>query len=263
MGTQVLASGTSGNSKGDSVGAVAEDTVPPGPTPKPDDGPPLECTSDPVVVNRTGVVESGGFVYRYIDLSAFRYDPATGESWIEMYEVCRRAGKVISARTYWQPLTTADPAVLAELAVSEVWKQVPLPTPSLSPVGPGYVNLGMWLAVAPRDPVSVTARAGTAWATTTAVVGSTTFDMGNGDVVTCDGVGDPISPSAKGSAAPSPVCGYTYRDVAPDGSYTITISTTWTVSWVGSGGTGGVLEPVVRSATVDYDVREIQTVGSG
>ena len=111
-------------------------------------------------------------------------------------------------------------------------------------------------------PISVTARAGNVWATTRGELVSTTFDFGNGDVVTCDGFGDPIPPSKADSIDESPVCGYTYRDVSPDGAYPLTITSTWAVSWVGSGGSGGDLGTLDRTTTVDYEVLEIQTVGT-
>ena len=71
-------------------------------------------------------------------------------------------------------------------------RDIAVPVPELSP-GPGYINLGMWMAVEDPGPNSVSASASpTTWVTVTAVLSETTFDMGNGDVVTCVGAGDPI-----------------------------------------------------------------------
>jgi hypothetical protein len=143
----------------------------------------------------------------------------------------------------------------------EVVRQVPLPEPALSPVGPGFVNLGMWLGVAEPEPIAVTATAGSVWATTSAELVSTTFDMGDGTTVVCDGAGDPIPESELESLEPSPVCGHTYTGVNGRKPFVVTITSTWRVSWTGSGGAGGDLGSLDRSSSIEYRVLEIQTVG--
>ena len=161
----------------------------------------------------------------------------------------------------WRRVVAPDPGVLAESVYDEVVRQVPVPEPELSPVGPGFVNLGMWLAVAEPEVVSVTARAGSVWATTSAALVSTTFDMGDGTVVICDGAGDPIPESKMDAVEASPVCGHTYTGVNGREPFVVTITSSWRVWWVGSGGAGGELGTLDRSSTLEYDVREIQTVG--
>ena len=73
-------------------------------------------------------------------------------------------------------------------------KKLPTPSLALSPssAAGGIVNLGMWLAVQDAGEVSVTAQLGPIWATVRARQRDLTWDMGNGDVVSCTGVGTPI-----------------------------------------------------------------------
>ena len=119
----------------------------------------------------------------------------------------------------------------------------------------------MWLAV--DDPGITTARAALAgvWAEVTAVASGTIIDFGNGDTITCDGLGTPIPESALDELDQGP-CGYTYRQSSPDDDpYRLTITTTYAISWTTSAGSNGTLTPIGRSTTIDYDVDEIQTIG--
>jgi hypothetical protein len=145
-------------------------------------------------------------------------------------------------------------------AVDRARRAVPAPTLDLSPSpeAGGIVNLGLWLALAAQDPVTVRAEAGSLWAEATVTLASTTWDMGNGDVVTCDGPGVAIVDTDTLEQGP---CGYTYRQSSPeDAPYTMRVTATWNVSYRSSAGSGSV-GGVDRSLSVDYDVDEIQTVG--
>jgi hypothetical protein len=209
----------------------------------------------------SGRTTSGGHVFAYIDQLYWRINPMTGEVWVQSLRVCRQEGVVVSTGLGWRRVVAPDPRVLGESLYDEVVEQVPVPVPALSPVGPGFVNLGMWLAVVEPERVSVTARAGSVWATTSAELVSTRFEMGDESVVVCDGAGDPIPVSALGSVEASPVCGHTYRGVNGGVPFEVTVTSTWRVWWVGSGGAGGELGTLDREAELDYEVREIQTVG--
>jgi hypothetical protein len=139
-------------------------------------------------------------------------------------------------------------------------RQVTAPVPDVNPPAEhgGIVNLGMWLAIRHPDPVSVTASAGTVWATVTATLVATTFDFGNGDIVRCDGAGTPlIDPD---TIEPGP-CGYTFeRASQPDRPERVTVSASWAVSYQSSAGSG-TLPGITRTTGFDYTVREIQTIG--
>ena len=151
--------------------------------------------------------------------------------------------------------------------------QILLPEPALSPpveVG-SLVNFGMWLAVAESEPVTARAQVGAVWAQATATLTSTTFDMGNGDVVECDGAGDPLTPDSPlwDTDEQSPVCGYTYEwPSAPqftgtgDLAYHLTVTTHWEVRGTGSDGRNEALGPIDVPFEFTYQVREVQTVGA-
>jgi hypothetical protein len=145
-------------------------------------------------------------------------------------------------------------------AVERASRAVPGPTLDMNPppaVG-GIVNLGLWLALAGQDPVTVRAEAGPHWAEATVTLASTTWDMGNGDVVTCDGPGAPITDTDTIDEGP---CGYTYRRSSPDDApYQLSVTATWAVEYVSSGGSG-TAGTIDRTLAVPYDVDEIQTIG--
>jgi hypothetical protein len=137
--------------------------------------------------------------------------------------------------------------------------EVPVPDVNPSAAVGGIVNLGLWLAVTPVTIDPITAEAGPAWITVTPRHVSTSFDFGNGDAVTCVGAGTPIVDLSTVEQGP---CGYTYlRRSADDDPYQLSITSTWELAYTSSGG-AGVLAPLLRTVTVDYDVDEIQTVGT-
>ena len=120
------------------------------------------------------------------------------------------------------------------------------------------MNLGLWLALAGQDPVTVRAEAGSLWAEATVTLASTTWDMGNGDVVRCDGPGVAIVDTDTLDEGP---CGYTYRRSSPeDDPYTMSVTATWVVTYRSSAGSGSA-GSIDRTLSVDYDVDEIQTIG--
>jgi hypothetical protein len=145
-------------------------------------------------------------------------------------------------------------------AAAQVTRRVPVPVFDVNPAPErgGIVNLGMWLAVEDPGPISVTARVGDVYATVTAMVASTRFDLGNGDVVECAGVGTPIVDPSVVEQGP---CGYTHERTSPAGvPYRLTATITWAVSFQTSSGSGS-LDPLTTTSTVDYPVGEIQTIG--
>ncbi len=158
---------------------------------------------------------------------------------------------------------------LIRLTGDETARLVPLPKLDINPSieAGGIVNLGMWLAIANPAPVSVTAGdpATGPFATTTATLTTSSWDMGNGDTVECDGPGVPIVRDSDDWNSPDEgPCGYTYTWHTPDDeTYTITVTTTWTVTWIASGNRSGTAPTITRTAEFAYDVDEIQTVGAG
>jgi hypothetical protein len=197
-----------------------------------------------------------------IDANLFRTSLDTGMTEHQMHRWCVYADGRETSATVWVPITDPDPRVRIPETVDEVRERVFAPVPELSPVARGVVNLGMWLAVAEpvENPVTARASAGPgSWAETTATLMTTAFDFGNGDVVTCAGIGDPIPETAKDSVEPSPTCGYTIREA---GTWTITVTSTWEVVSTTSRGDVELQPDIVLSTTFDYEVVEIQTVGT-
>lgn len=223
---------------------------------------PVVCTTTELTVPQRGRYESGGYTYVFVDARQFRFDSETGASWVRAQKTCRRGDEVVSGDTIWQLITDPDPALVASILRDRAAREIDPPSPALSPTSQGVVQLGMWLAVDDPGPYEVTASAAPgSWVTARAELSQTVFDMGNGDVIECVGAGDPIPDSALDSADPSPVCGYTYRDLNDGKPYPVTITSTWTVTWTSSRGTSGVQPPIVLTSTLDYPVVEIQTVG--
>jgi hypothetical protein len=84
---------------------------------------------------------------------------------------------------------------------------------------------------------------------------------GSDDVVTCEGFGTPY-PEGSNDPDEGP-CGYTYRQKLPDdAAYTITVTTEWSIPYTSSSGSGA-LTAIETDITYEYDVDEVQTVGSG
>ncbi len=241
----------------------AEDEVDGDDTRPPGEPPPVCTVPVPLRPANTTARGDGQFTYAYYDGLWWRYDPATGVTWLRVRDRCTYADGTVGDRTYWQRQTDPDPRVRIPGLVDEVTELVWAPRPLLNPPGnTGVVNLGMWLAVDAQPLVTATASASpTTWARVTATLQSTAFDMGNGDVVTCDGAGTPIPDSARDSVEESPDCGYTY-DETPDGPYTITMTSTWIVEATTSEGHYERRDDIVLSTSVTYDVIEIQTVGT-
>ena len=154
------------------------------------------------------------------------------------------------------------PREVIDQAALALRKKLPTPALALSPsaTAGGIVNLGMWLAVQDAGEVSVTAQLGPIWATVRARQRDLTWDMGNGDVVSCTGVGTPIVDASTPDAGP---CGYIYRRSSaglPGSVYTVTSTSVWAVSYTSSAG-AGVLGDVPVSNSFGYRVRELQTIG--
>jgi len=162
-----------------------------------------------------------------------------------------------------------DVDALIASAHRSVTARVPDPSMNMNPdpaVG-GVVNIGLWLAVADPGLVSITASVGPVWATVTARYRGTTWSMGNGEVVVCEGLGTPIVDVNTADQGP---CGYTYRwPSAPrfsgtdDLAYHDSVTGHWMVTYATSTGRSGTLAPIDRSTQFSYRVREIQTVRVG
>jgi len=137
---------------------------------------------------------------------------------------------------------------------------LPAPDPQLSPATHSVVHLETWLAVQPVAATSVTADIPGLWLTVTAQVASTTFDLGDGVVITCAGTGQIWRNHHVDVAAG---CGHTFTKFDQKGrDRFVRVWLNWDVMWSSSTGQSGMLDPVVSAERrIAHPVREIQTVG--
>ncbi len=178
---------------------------------------------------------------------------------------------VSSTNTTRQP--SVPPQVIGENAASSI--TLPNPVIGINPTAFGVINLPVWLWIAPSiwHSYSASASAGSISATATATPVSVTWSMGNGQEVSCSGEGTPYNPQIPASQQ-STSCSYTYRSLPGEGqsyisgnlSGTTTIQATieWDVYWSSSGVSGGgQLAPLTTTATMQYQVQQIESVIGG
>ena len=96
------------------------------------------------------------------------------------------------------------------------------------------------------------------WAQGTGTHTRITIDFGNGDIEVCEGLGTPIRDTNVRDEGP---CGYTFTKTnRPASSFPVTLTSTYPVTIDGQ---GMVLGTVDRDIQFDYEVTEVQAVGSG
>lgn len=162
---------------------------------------------------------------------------------------------------------------LARTAMNRL--QLPSPQVGHSPAGQALVGLATWFWVDPAlwQPLRQRTSAGPVWAEVTATPVSTSWDPGDGSSpFTCPGPGTPYD-RARPESEQSTDCSYTYRRSSADqpqtGSndndrfFTVTVTTTWQVSWSGPAGSGGTLPVLTRSSSFPLPVAQRQTVVTG
>ncbi len=145
---------------------------------------------------------------------------------------------------------TGAPAVtpqqLAQIAIGELI--LPALQPATAPPRgkDGLVGLPEWFWIPAPEwaPVSKTVTAGPVWARATATPVKIAFAPGVGmSAVTCAGPGTAYQPSVPLSAQHTD-CSFTYTQPSagqPNNMYAAAVIVYWNVSWVGSGGAGGVV----------------------
>lgn len=123
-----------------------------------------------------------------------------------------------------------------------------------------FVGLPNWLwaynGAAPKP--TATAALGGLSITATATLSQVFWSMGDGHAVTCPGAGSVWHLTEQITSSPD--CGYTYAvpsNVNASGTYTVTATATWNVSWTGAA-TGNTT--MQRSASLPVKVGEIQVL---
>lgn len=178
--------------------------------------------------------------------------------------VCSQDGKVVHDEIFvfdpQQPFGSDFAAGDAALLAREL---LPLPDPDIvtSPPAdrPQLAGLSTWFAVGTAwQTFSATATLGGVSATVTATPSTVVWDPGDGaPTVTCDGPGrtfDRDDPDATSD------CTHTYTVATGPGALALTATITYEVAWTATDGSGDVLDPVTRTATVPITVGQVQAV---
>jgi len=149
--------------------------------------------------------------------------------------------------------TPPGPQLLADEAV----KALRLPTPLIhvNPAPPVpqivYFPTWVWLGGDSWGSRSATASVPGMSVTATAKPVRLVLSTGDGASVTCSGPGTAWS-AGRDATAPSPTCGHTFTS---PGSYPVTVTVTWNVSWAG-GGVTGTAPGMTTTATLTVQVVE-------
>ncbi len=193
----------------------------------------------------------------------------------------RTTGAIYSCTTITVPLAStiwlaAGPAGLAptpaQLAIQALATlRVPVPAMHRSPpetnsdAGQPYTWVNawtwFWTDTASWRELSATARAGGVWARVTVTPSTLTYSPGDGGgAVSCVGPGRPWQVADANTSPSGGGCGYRYQHVSANGPITATLTSTWTVTWVGSGGSSGTLPDLTRQVSSSFVVEQIQVV---
>jgi hypothetical protein len=169
----------------------------------------------------------------------------------------------------WIPDAAAAPAPDPKALAEQARNQLRLPGPRIvmNPSADQLVGLPtwLWLDAAGWNQVAATASAGGVSVTAVAKPAQVTWSLGDGGTVTCTGPGTPFPAGADPKSA-SPDCGYTYRHRSldtPGGTFAVTATVRWDVTWAGAGQTGAFpgLTTVSTTAARVIDVPALTTGG--
>ena len=163
-------------------------------------------------------------------------------------------------------VTAPPPVVVAQQAT----KQLDLPSTGIEmappTTSPQLVNVSTWLWLDPATwkPYTATASIAGVAATATATPQKVVWNMGDGNTVTCDGPGTPYDPSTPHATS---ACTYPWAapsDAEPGGTYDVSATTEWSVTWTAVGAAGGgnlgiVAGPAAHAAV---EVTESQAINT-
>jgi hypothetical protein len=190
---------------------------------------------------------------------------STPGQWV--YVTCTGPGVINPMPLIWvtnaQPATVAiqvNPVVVAQQAASQL--ALASPTIEMAPPAGAAQLVGvatwLWIDQGAWQALTATASVGTVTTTATALPTKVVWDMGDGHSVTCDGPGIPYDPSNPNGTTD---CSYTWS-VA--GSYHVTATVYWSVSWtvVGAAGGGNLGVQAGPAAQVPVTVTESQAINT-
>ena len=190
-------------------------------------------------------------------------DPEPGEAYVlACYD---ESGRLVrSLLTVFDPGDPLGGIAATERALDEARRRLdlPLPRPALNPPAAQLVGVPTWLWIEGSwAPSSATASVAAVSATVTATPTSVVWDTGDGATVTCD-AGTPYDP-ARPPAEQHSSCTHTFtRSSAPlpGGTYAVTATVSYEVTWTASTGGGGALGTLGRSTTMSVRVLEAQAL---
>lgn len=197
------------------------------------------------------------------------HQPGDGAIWQAACPISD-AGGVLGFETvnmwFAAPPVGPDPAALAAQAAAQMTMRAPAITIA-PPGGRALVGAPVWLWDAKSaetwGPQTVTVTAGGLSVSATSQVTDLSWDLGDGSVLNCPDGGTPYQ-AADGALA-SPDCGHIYAASSadqPGGTYTVTGTSTWTLTWSASDGQAGTLT-FHLSDTITLAVLEGQAVSAG
>jgi hypothetical protein len=180
-----------------------------------------------------------------------QWPPPKGDTWEAI--TCPGAqpfGGVVLVGNAAAAAPAVTPQELLQIAIGKLHIPVPLPKTAPPRGKDGLVGLPEWFWVGNWDPVHVTVAVGPVWATATAVPQQLTFNPGGGLAdMTCHGPGT-VYRSKLPLSAQHTDCSYTYDQPSagqPGNAYQASVTVSWNISWVGSGGAGGEVAAGVTS----------------
>jgi hypothetical protein len=191
-------------------------------------------------------------------------------------DICE--GRGVLGPAYFLANVTAsavDPAVVAAEAYNSI--RFPVPTPHLSPYAKIAINYWNYLSVDDPGPLSASASAAGLTVTATARLASSTWSMGEVRTLhttakvaafTCRGGGARPGPDPEWNVArpASTDCAYAYQwqslpgRTGGAGTWPVTVSTRWDITWTASNGLRGTATRTQTSAPTRVTVGEWRTV---
>jgi hypothetical protein len=177
-------------------------------------------------------------------------------------------GDALYRAPVWIPDAAAAPAPDPEALAEQARNQLRLPGPKIvmNPSVNQLVGLPtwLWLDAAGWNQVAATAAAGGVSVTAVAKPTQVTWSLGDGGTVMCAGPGTPFAAGGDPKNA-SPDCGYTYHHRSlgtPGGTFAVTATVRWDVTWAGAGQTGA-FQGLTTVSTTQARVIDVPALTTG
>jgi hypothetical protein len=205
--------------------------------------------------------------------------PTAGEWFLVQ---CAGSPALEDGRAEWVPAATDSPTAPTGTAIgspgvaaAQAASSIVLPAPSMeiNPAAFSVVNIATWLSIDPAvwHAYQASATADGVTATAVATPESVAWSMGDGGEVDCSGPGVAYDPAVADDAQ-STSCSYTYEQSSEgqpssdgdpnDGSFLVTATIDWKVTWTAVGAPGGgTLPPLQTTSRRALRVEQVESVG--